>query len=216
MKLISFAKFLLVLIIPLLLFLMALNITGFDDFFFKEKFSEYGVHENVPNADLLHLEVMDFIKGDADDLPSDFNEREKQHLWDVRKLVGFATILMYILVALFIGLLFLSAFTLKINTYVNRFVGKVLLFGGLLTLGIALLLLIFIIADFDNSFESFHKIFFASGTYSFDAGRELIVNLYPEELFLDLGIRISKWVIVAAVLVVFGGLFFIFKNKRNR
>lgn len=216
MKLVSFAKFLLVLIIPLLLFLLALNITGFDDFFYKEKFSEYGVQENVPNADLLHQEVMDFIKGDSDDLPSDFNEREKHHLWDVRKLVGFATILMYILVALFIGLLFLSAFTLKINTYVNRFVGKVLLFGGLLTLGLALLILIFIATDFDDSFESFHKIFFASGTYSFDAGRELIVSLYPEELFIDLGIRISKWVIVAAVLVVFAGLFFIFKSKRNR
>ena len=216
MKFISFVKFLLVLIIPLMLFLFVLNIVGFDDSFYEQKFSEYGVSESVPKAGSLHKKVMDFIKGDSHELPDDFNEKEKQHLTDVRGLISFGTVLMYLLIILFIGLLALSAFTLKVNTYMNRFVGKVLLFGGLLTLGLAALVFLFIMTDFDSAFESFHRAFFASGTYSFDAGRELIVNLYPEQLFMDLGIRLSKWTVAAAVFVVFAGLFFMSKTTRHR
>lgn len=214
MKWISLSKFLLVLIIPLLLFLLILNAVGFDSSFYRQKFSEYGVESKVPNAGSLHQEIMDFIKGDADRLPNEFNEREKQHLWDVRNLVGFGTIAMYILIILFIGLLVLSTMTLKVNTYVNKFVGKILLFGGLLTLFLAGIIFLFIISDFDASFESFHKAFFAPGTYSFDAGREMIVNLYPEQLFMDLGIRISKWAIISAVLVILLGAYFIFRSKK--
>ena len=215
MKLISFSKFLLVLIIPLLLFLIVLNITGFDDLFYKEKFDEYNVEENVPKADSLHQKVMGFIKGDSNDLPSEFNEKEKQHLWDVRKLIGFGTVVMYILVILFIGLLALSAFTLKASTYINKFVGKVLLFGGLLTLGLALLVFMLISTDFDSSFESSHKMLFEYGTYSFDASKEMIVNLYPEQLFMDLGIRISRYVIITSSLIALAGVFLLFKSKRK-
>ncbi|MBI2655556.1 DUF1461 domain-containing protein [Candidatus Woesearchaeota archaeon] len=215
MKLISFAKFLLVLIIPLMLFLIVLNITGFDDLFYKEKFDEYNVEENVPKADSLHQKVMGFIKGDSNDLPSEFNEKEKQHLRDVRKLIGFGTVVMYILVILFIGLLAFSAFTLKASTYINKFVGKVLLFGGLLTLGLALLVFVLISADFDSSFESFHKMLFEYGTYSFDASKEMIVNLYPEQLFMDLGIRISKHIIITSSLIALAGVFLLFKSKRE-
>ena len=216
MKLISALKFVLVIIIPAMIFLLAMNAAGFDNSFYSQKFSEYGVDKNIPKAGLIHQKVMDFIKGNSDDLPAEFNEKEKQHLLDVRKLIGFGTALMYILILLFILLLVLSAFTLKASTYVNMFVGKVLLFGGLLTLGLALLIFALISADFDSSFESFHKLFFDYGTYSFDSGRELIVNLYPEQLFMDLGIRVSKWVIAGAILVVLMGLFFLFRSKRNK
>ena len=216
MKLISALKFVLVIIIPAMIFLLAMNAAGFDNSFYSQKFSEYGVDKNIPKAGLIHQKVMDFIKGNSDDLPAEFNEKEKQHLLDVRKLIGFGTALMYILILLFILLLVLSAFTLKASTYVNMFVGKVLLFGGLLTLGLALLIFALISADFDSSFESFHKLFFDYGTYSFDSGRELIVNLYPEQLFMDLGIRVSKWVIVSAILVAIIGLFFLLRSKRNK
>ena len=216
MKLISALKFFLVIIIPAMIFLLVMNAAGFDNSFYSQKFSEYGVDKNIPKAGLIHQKVMDFIKGNSDDLPAEFNEKEKQHLLDVRKLIGFGTALMYILILLFILLLVLSAFTLKASTYVNKFVGKVLLFGGLLTLGLALLIFALISADFDSSFESFHKLFFDYGTYSFDSGRELIVNLYPEQLFMDLGIRVSKWVIAGAILVVLMGLFFLFRSKRNK
>ena len=215
MKLVSVLKFFLVIIIPAMIFLLAMNAAGFDNSFYTQKFSEYGVNEKVPKAGSLHQKVMDFIKGDSDGLPAEFNEREKQHLLDVRKLIRIGTVLMYILIILFILLLVLSAITLKASTYVNKFVGKVLLFGGLLTFGLALLIFMLISADFNSSFESFHRIFFDYGTYSFDAGRELIVNLYPEQLFMDLGLRISKWVIASAILVVLTGIFFMLRSRKS-
>jgi integral membrane protein (TIGR01906 family) len=216
MRVVSFLKYFIIAAIPLLIILLALNIAGFSDNFYKKKFIQYGVEENVPESSSLHANVMDFIKGNSDSLPDDFNAKEKDHLLDVKKLVSFGTILMYILMALFIVIIITAGMTLKANAYINKFVGKTFLFGGLLTLALAAIIFLFITLDFGSSFESFHQALFKPGTYSFDPAREVIVSLYPEQLFMDLGIRISMWVFFAAVIVVTIGLFFLLKSKKNK
>ena len=99
MRFINISKYLLILITPFLLFLLVLNFIGFDKAFFQEKFSEYQVEDNVPEASLLHKKVIDFIRGDSDQLPSEFNQREKQHLWDVRNTVMMLAAVLYLFIA---------------------------------------------------------------------------------------------------------------------
>ncbi len=218
MRFINISKILIITAIPLLIFLLAANFIAFDKSFYQRKFSEYKVNENVEGAQYLHEQVISFIQGKSSGLPNGFNERERQHLLDVKGIIKISSIALYIFIAVFIILLVASAFILKVNNYIINFVGKVLLFGGILTIMLAAILFFMISFGFSATFESFHKLFFEKGTYVFDPANEMIVNLYPEQLFMDLGLKISKRVILASALVILLGIILIFmsKSKKNK
>lgn len=216
MRFIDISKILVITAIPLLIFLLAANFTAFDKSFYQRKFSEYKVNENVEGAQYLHEKVMDFIQGKSNELPNEFNEREKRHLFDVKNIVRTSTIVLYILIVIFILLLAISAFVLKVNNHIINFVGKVLIFGGILTIILATILFFLIISGFSAAFESFHKLFFEKDTYLFDPANEMIVNLYPEQLFKELGIRVSKGVMLSSALVILLGIILIFKPKSKK
>jgi integral membrane protein (TIGR01906 family) len=215
MKLVSLAKLALIAIVPLLLTLLVLNFTIFQEGFYEEKFSEYGVSENVENPIPMHQKVVDFIRSDSDSLPEDFNQRERSHLRDVRGVVSYLTIFLYVLIAIFIFLIVLSVIILKVNNSVTNFVGKVMIFGGILTIALSVILFFLISSDFGSFFDSFHRMFFAEGTYLFDPSRETIVRLYPANLFMDLGIRISRNVMIASALIAAAGGYLLFRSKRK-
>lgn len=216
MKFLAVSKFLLILILPFLLFLLVLDYVAFNKGFYEEKFAELNVQQGVPGAMPLHEKVIRFISGKSGQLPKEFNEREKQHLLDVRKITGILTIALYSLIVLFVLLLAISAFALKINNYLMNFVGKVLVFGGFLTVALAAALFFMVSSDFPNAFESFHGLFFGKGTYTFDPADEIIVKLYPEQLFMDLGLRISKGVFFASAAAIAIGAFLMLKPKRTK
>lgn len=216
MRLITISKIFLILALPLLIFLLIVNFIGFDELFYREKFAEYKVQEEIPQAVPMHEKVINFITGKNNELPDEFNGREKQHLFDVKNLVNTSTLILYSLIALFILLLIVSMIMLKVNSYIIDFVGKVLLYGGLLTVGLAAALLFFTNSNFSSVFDSFHRIFFKSGTYSFEPAKESIVRLYPEQLFMDLGIKISVWVAVISIIIILSGLILIIKTKRKK
>jgi integral membrane protein (TIGR01906 family) len=186
--------------------------------FYKEKFSEYKVQNNVPEAAPINEKVINFIRGKSENIPNEFNEREKQHLLDVRQIIGISTIALYVFIIVFIVLLVISALILKANNYIMNFVGKVLVFGGFLTIILAAILFLFISSDFSAAFGSFHALLFEKGTYVFDPAKEMIVRLYPEQIFMDLGVDISKGIIISSAVIILAGLFLLFrsKNKKNK
>lgn len=214
MGILAISKILLVFILPFLVFLLAANFAGFDDSFYKKKFSEYGIKKDFPDAVSLHEGVIDFIKGDSNELPDKFNARERQHLADVRKAVRHSTILLYALIITYASLLIASA--LRLGSHGMNFIGKAILFGGFLTLAIASAFLLFASLDFPAAFESFHSIFFEKGTYVFDPNKEIIVKIYPEQLFMELGARILKIVIMASAAIILLGAFLVMKSKSKK
>ena len=206
----------LIIIMPLMIFLSAAHLAGFNGPFYKEEFSKYNVEKNAPDAVELHRKVVDYIKGKSDYLPDRFNEREKKHLHDVRRLVLLSKAALYSLTALAGILVILSARKIWKRRDLEQFVGSILLLGGLLTLALSALLLLSINSNFSSSFESFHKIFFQQGTYAFDPDYEVVVNLYPEELFMDLGLRIAKGIVITSLIIVALGIYFLFKPKKQK
>lgn len=216
MGLLAISKILLVFILPFLVFLLAAGFAGFDDSFYKKKFLEYGIEKDFPDAVSLHEGVIDFIKGGSKELPDEFNARERQHLADVRKIAGYSTILLYALIILYIPLLIASASALKPSSRRINFIGKAILFGGFLTLLIASAFLLFASLDFPAAFESFHSLFFEKGTYVFDPDKEIIVKIYPEQLFMELGARILKIVIMASAAIILLGAFLVMKSKSKK
>lgn len=213
MKFITISKLLLILILPVLLFLLVLNLVGLDNSFFLEQFDKYGIDEGLPQSGIMHEKILGFVKGNSNELPEQLNDREKGHLADVRGLVRASTIILYIFIIIFVMLLIASSFILKFNNYITNFVGKVLVFGGFLTIFLAAALFLLVYFDFDSAFESFHLSFFEKGTYTFDPANEVIVRLYPEELFMELGLRISKGVFFASLISIIIGLFLVLKSK---
>lgn len=216
MKFLTASKILMIALVPILIFLIVLNFAGFDPSFYQEKAPEYDVQNKVPEAVSLNEKVFNFIMGKSNKLPAEFNEREKQHLWDVKNIVRISTIALYAFIALFALLLIASAFILKINNHIINFMGKVLIFGGFLTVALSIALLFFINSDFAGSFESFHKLLFDKGTYIFDPAKEMIVRLYPEQFFLDIGIRVSKWIIISSAIIILLGAFLMLKSKSKK
>src|SRR3989338_5258232 len=211
MKFLTISEILLIIAVPFLVFLVMLNFYGFDNNFYREKFLEYGVSHNVPNSGSLHEKVINFIKGESNELPNEFNERERQHLLDVRKIIRAAAILLYAAAFLFIFLLIFSSLKLKSS---RRIMG----FRGILTIILAAAAFFMISFGFSSTFESFHQLLFQKGTYLFDPANEMIVNLYPEQLFRDIGARVSKGVILSSALVILLGIILIFmsKSKKNK
>jgi len=214
MGFLTISKILLVLIFPVLIFLAVFNLAGFDENYFIQKFSQYGIKD--ASLISMHEKILNFVRGSGSELPTELNEREKQHLIDVRKAVNYSAILLYALIALFIVLLVISAFTLKVNNYITNFVGKVLVFGGFLTIILAGTLFLMLYFDFSTAFENFHLMLFKQGTYTFDPAREMLVRLYPEQLFMDIGIRISKGVFFASVIFILIGIFLVFRPDKKR
>ena len=216
MRFTTYAAIFLTLILPLLIFLSVLEYAAFDNKFYEEKFSEYNVGHKVPRVNFIHLKIMDFVGGKSDSPPEELNDRERLHLEDVKRLKSAATIALYFLIACFALLLLSSAFILKVNSYLLSFVGKIMVFGGVLTIIFAVVLLLLINSDFSAAFDSFHRLFFNEGTYTFDPATEMLVRIYPEELFRDLGLMISKGVVISSLALVSLGSLLLIKPKLRK
>ena len=57
------------------------------------------------------------------------------------------------------------------------------------------------IAAWDRSFDAFHEVFFAAGTWRFPFSDSLI-RLYPEQLFMDAALLIAIFVSLSAVALL--------------
>jgi len=216
MRFLGLASIFLIITIPFLIILSVLRISSLNDDFYSQKFLQYNVEDDVQGAVPLHEKIIDYVKGRSESAPNELNEREKQHLGDVRKMQGIATLLLYVFIVLFAMLLIASSVILRINNHIINFIGKAMVFGGILTIILAVLLLFFITSDFSSAFDSFHQLLFKEGTYTFDPATNVLVRLYPEEIFQDLGSRISKGVLFSSIAVIAIGSILLFKTKPRK
>lgn len=218
MKFLTISKFLMILILPFLIFLFSFSLYAFNLNFYREKFSEYGVYSSIPQADALNLKVINFITGKNNDIPNEFNSRERQHLMDVRKAIGVSKTIFYFSIVLFVSLLIISALILNKKNNIIKFVSIVLISGGFLTIALAGTLFLMVHFDFSSAFESFHKLLFDAGTYTFDPSKEIIVRLYPEQIFMDIGSIILRTALILSAVSISLGILLSFnsKNKKNK
>ena len=130
------------------------------------------------------------------------NERERGHMRDVR--------------SVFIGFFAISAALMAAAILVagrrgpgGRAASWRAVRGGAVALIVVLLVggAISFVA-FDALFETFHRIFFAGGSYTFDPATERLVQLFPSRFWQETAI------VVAAVCVVLAGIVAAIANAR--
>ncbi|HLG23646.1 MAG TPA: DUF1461 domain-containing protein [Candidatus Nanoarchaeia archaeon] len=207
MRFLDTLKIILILILPVIVLIGSARVNAFNDSFYEKKFSEYGVFAEIENAWVLHRSVIEFINSKSGFLPDSFKEREKSHLEDVRGVVSSARNLLIFSVISFAIISAFAFFYINNNKKFKEFIGKVFFHGGILTIVLSLVFLIMMQLDFGATFERFHRLLFPQGTYLFDPSTEIIVNLYPEPLFLHIGIKIALTIICISASLILAGYF---------
>ena len=211
-----FLIFILVINIPLIIYLNSLYSLLFNPFFYKLGFERNNVYNNyadksIPNTTAKQL--IEYFRGDETNLPGIdlFNQREKEHLRDVKFLIDWSlnNYFSLLLVSLFCGLLL---YFLDKNWFIKR-VSYSFLFGGLLTILITIMLVISSLW-FDWLFTEFHLVFFPQGNWMFPYDYNLI-KLFPKSFFFDGFFVFLLLSLIQSFALLLISLLFIIKNQRK-
>ncbi|MFH2028381.1 MAG: DUF1461 domain-containing protein [Nanoarchaeota archaeon] len=203
---------LLIIIIPQILTLLAAKNITFDENFYRVEFVKHEVYENFPDVNEVNSKLLHYLRYDKTDNLVDidkYNDREKQHLLDVKWVVqGLLSYLNYIAIACVVLIITLFFLNKKEFTY-NM--GAVCVFGGGLTFLLALLIVILSQLNFGFLFTKFHQAFFKAGTWLFSAEDNLI-KIYQEKIFFDILQNILFTALFLAGIVLVIGL--LLKTKK--
>lgn len=127
---------------------------------------------------------------------------ELQHMEDVKVVTQTA---FNLLVILLISLAASAFFLLRSNSHIERIKAfwQGLFNGGLLTLGLIVTIVFGAIFAWDYFFVTFHRLFFADGTWVF-LYSDTLIRLFPERLWFDAALLIGLLTVSgAAILILF-------------
>ena len=122
-----------------------------------------------------------------------FDPRERQHLADVRGvLVAFFALVLAAIVVLAVATL-----RVRDRAWLWRSVA-----GGTAVLAAAVVIVGALFAlFFDAAFDLFHRLLFPGGSYTFDPGRERLVQLFPEDFWAETSVALALVILAVSVAV---------------
>lgn len=206
-----------ILAIPFVLISLTLALIINIPAFYAYEFNKYNVGSstvgNFTNLDSQELKLIArsipsyFNSGGADEPirvivrgKELFNEKEKVHMVDVKKLVR----LDYgILLAL---LSFAAAYTLASALFFDKgswrpYFGR-LLWGAAITLGLVVVLGLILVFNFRGFFLAFHLVSFTNLFWMLDYTKDNLINLFPSGFFFDAALLIAITVVVEAAILL--------------
>ena len=132
--------------------------------------------------------LIEYLKENAGEeaLKPHYNEKEVLHMEDVQVLFKYGLILKYITMILSLGIIILFAVRGEKNL-LGRYMFKGM-FVNWLIMG---LLGIMILFDFNKYFTYFHLIFFTNDLWLLDPETDLLIQMLPEEFFIDIAKQIG-------------------------
>lgn len=126
-----------------------------------------------------------------------YNQRELDHMVDVKNVVRVA------FAALLVTAILLAGLTLMLirNLEGRRILRQGLSGGSLLTLVLLAGLVMLVVLNWDSFFTQFHELFFSNGTWLFDYSDSLI-RLFPVRFWQDAALTIGGMSAAGAVLIM--------------
>ena len=180
--------------LPLLILLGTARQVAFDEDFYRENMG-------IDDESAMH-DVMDYLSNDKVNLESDFNQKEMEHMKDVKLVMNILWAVYFIL--LIITVIIMLIFVSRYKDF-DKIFGNYLLYGGIATFGFLILLGLFALISFDLFFDSFHKLFFASGTWTFSMD-DLLIRMFPYSFFQSAVKRIFTLSFVKGFFIMFFGI----------
>ncbi len=136
-----------------------------------------------------------------------YNQSEIQHMVDVKKLVDTFRMLTWIFLFIVAGGLLL----LLVRSSSRQEGYTALLYGGILTVGILLIMLVLILVSWSLVFTQFHELLFPPDTWTFNYSDSLI-RLFPEQFWFDFGLIWSGLIFLEGLIVTLVGYLLLRNN----
>ena len=132
-----------------------------------------------------------------------YGEREVLHMRDVKGLVRGVYVVGYIAAAYMVVFLAVAAWLMRREAVALAV--RLLSYGGLVTLGLAVLVGIGSLVGFDRLFLAFHIVSFSNDLWQLDPRRHMLLAMFPEGFFFDATMLIALLTVVGAWLLAFAG-----------
>jgi integral membrane protein (TIGR01906 family) len=127
-----------------------------------------------------------------------YNNRELQHMVDVKNVVSGAMRVLEVSFVVLVGLALWAWLGKWFRTYL-----KGLQRGGIVTLAFIALIILFVLVAFDYLFVLFHEIFFKAGTWTF-LYSDTLIRLFPERFWQDTFLVVGVLSALLGLLFYFG------------
>lgn len=216
------AKWLFIICLPLLLFSVSIAGAANCQALYRYGFGKYHVSQTT-GLEKTELEkaargLIDYFNSDEEyinlTLVKDgqpfvlFNEREVQHLKDVKDLFRFDYRVALGTLAYALGFIALTAWR---KTW--RELAGALIWGSGLTLALMLVLGLGTLFNFEQLFLQFHLLSFANELWQLDPSRDYLIMLFPGGFWYDATVFIAAGTALGAA--VLGGVGWFLVRKRN-
>src|SRR3989344_5953380 len=185
---ITFANFLIVLILSLLLCFTIISfsflIVVYDLDFYRYEFTKSGVYDNFSNGtyvDSIASNLIGYFYGKTD-LFNIYTEKEAVHLHDVKNIINYFTILFFL--SFFILVIVLS----YLHHLNYKYFGFIFMFSFIFLAFILFLLIASLFLDFEYIFDGFHRLFFTGDSWIL-SNDSLLIGLFSEGFFFDALVR---------------------------
>lgn len=196
MKIISiFAKILFILCIPVFLFTASIGIAINSHWLYKAGFEKYNITQvtgiSLPELNKAATGLIQYFNSGEEYIDLQvikdgqpftlFNEKEVQHLKDVKGLIW----LDYkVLIGTFLYLLIYAAFFIRRKAN-KRNLAQGLFGGGILTVVLGLALGVGILFGFDQLFWDFHLLSFSNDFWLLDPTKDYMIMMFPGDFWYD-------------------------------
>ena len=135
-----------------------------------------------------------------------FTDKEVTHMTDVKIIIDVFLLIFYLSFVFFI---FITGFLI----YENKFNSKVFIYGALFAV-VFLIALFLLSLNFQSLFLNFHEVFFENNSWIFNQ-EDKLVNLFPEDFFKSILLRILAIDFILAFFTVIIGLVINRNYKHN-
>ena len=184
------------------LLLTSIEWVAFDMDYYDREYEKLGVSQStgMSQEHLLNTteELLNYIKGKRDDLNISaivhgqerlvFNQREIDHMVDVKELFTLSFRLRWIFLGAFGILVAVLAWLKGKEALRNLSISYLTVLAILGVLSLILLVLIFI--DFTAVWNGFHYIFFSNDLWILNPETDILIQMVPEDFFYDTVIRV--------------------------
>lgn len=193
--------------------------------FYEKEYRKYGVLEELEMEmeDVMHVtrEMMAYLHDRREDLKVEttvagsqrefFNDREKAHMVDVKRIFDTAVMMRRVAVGLFLIAL---GVLLSCKGNWKKLIPKCYMAETALFLMGAGVIAFLFTRDFGQYFIKFHELFFSNDLWLLDPETDLMIRMLPEGFFADFAARIGIFA-GAALLAMFAVSFIIFRIAKR-